>query len=946
MPIPGTKPAPLPVDEKERLAALYGYQILDTEAEQDFDDLTLLAAHICGVPIALISLIDEKRQWFKSKVGLEAAETHRDMAFCAHAIHDRDVLVVPDAAEDERFALNPLVKSDPKIRFYAGAPLVTEDNYAVGTLCVIDRVPRNLTEAQLEALQALSRQVMGQIEMRQVMRAERSYRQEIEETQKRLADFLDNANDLIQSVGPDGRFLYANRRWRETLGYSEEETKELSIFDLMMPECRQHCEESFARLMAGEDIGRVQAVFRAKDGRAVVLEGSVNCRMENGQPVETRGIYRDISDRVKVERAHEELTERLRLATKSAGMGIWEWHLGTDKLTWDDQMLRLYGFPSGKHTLSFQDWAARVATKDAQRVAKAMKAMLEEGAEYAVEFQVNLPDGGSRTLQARALLERDELGKPLRVVGVNWDISERKLMEVELARVRDEALAATKTKSEFLANMSHEIRTPMNGVIGMTTLLAETKLDEEQRDFVSTIRTSADALLALINDILDFSKIESGKLELDPHPVELRRCIAEALDLLSPKAAERGIDTGYLASEEVPDMAICDGTRLRQILINLLSNAVKFTEQGGVVVRLQAGQKAGEWHFSVQDTGVGIPEGKIARLFQSFTQADTSTTRHYGGTGLGLAICKRLVELMGGRLWVESKEGEGSTFNFTILGEMVAQERPAWRQPQTLLQGKRLLLVEDDGLNGEVVKQSGILWGMEVEVVESQVLALQRGAVGPAFDIVMLDHQLPGTDGLTLWQRLQGLAACRTSQPILLSNTRLPEEAPIKAVVYKPIRRQQMMEVMLRVGACAPEAREATTGKATATLLAANYPGQILVADDNVVNLKVATAFLTRMGYQPDKAKDGREVIEMLAVKEYDLVLLDIQMPELDGYQVASTVIANAAGNKRPYLIALTASAMESDRQKCLAAGLDDYLPKPIRVTALEAILRKYLAPK
>lgn len=821
MPIPGAKPAPLPANEKERLEALYGYQILDTEVEQDFDDLTHLAAHICGVPISLISLIDENRQWFKSKVGLEASETHRDLAFCAYAIHDRDIMTVNDARQDERFATNPLVTADPNIRFYAGAPLVTSDNYAIGTLCVIDRVPKQLTKEQEEALQALSRQVMGQLEMRRVMRAERRYRKQIEETQ--------------------------------------------------------------ARLM---------------------------------------------------------------LATKSAGMGVWEWNLVTDKHTWDDEMRRLYGYPLDKQEVTYQDWLNRVSPEDAERVSKALKATMEEGADYLVEFQVHLPDGTKRTLQARALVERDEKGRMIRITGVNWDISNRKCMELELARVRDQALEATKAKSEFLANMSHEIRTPMNGVIGMTALLSQTKLDDEQRDFVSTIRVSADSLLALINDILDFSKIEAGKLDLDLHRVEVRRCVTEALDLLAPKAAEKKIDTGYLADESVPECVITDGTRLRQILINLLSNAVKFTEKGGVVVRLEPGAERDEWHFSVQDTGVGIPADKISRLFQSFSQADSSTTRHYGGTGLGLAICKRLTEMMGGRMWVESTAGGGSTFHFTIRAQSVEQEKSAWRQPQPVLKGKRLLLVEDNALNRQIVEQYGGLWGLSVETVVSLEGALQRATQRPAFDFILLDHQLPGSDALVQWRQLKELSACRWAYPFALTDVRLPADAAIKAVIYKPIRRQQMMEVILRSLSKNPAEIAATGAKSNGTLLAELHPGKILVADDNVVNLKVASSFLTRMGYQPDTATNGREVLDALAVKHYDVVLLDIQMPELDGYQVADSVLANIPEGARPKLIALTANAMESDRHKCMAAGLDDYLAKPIKVPELERVLKAHLPAK
>jgi len=844
-----------PADEARRLEVLAQYGILDTTAEQEFDDLTRLATYIAGTPMAMVSLIDADRQWFKSKIGISEDQTPREIAFCDHAIRGRELFVVPDAQADARFSENPLVTGAPHIRFYAGMPLVSPEGTALGTLCVVDRVPRELSREQQEALRVLGRQVNAQLDLRRnMLKLVRTYA-ELAGTQEKLAAVLHSATTVgIIATNVDGVVTHFNPGAERLLGWSAEEViGKKSPFDFIL--------------------------------RSEIEERAAELAQRLGKRVRGLGYFAELAR----QGIHEE-----------------------------------------------RQWTH--VRKDGSHVpAKLAVAALHNANNEISGF-----------------------------LGVSKDLTERKRYEQELIRAREEAEDASRTKSEFLANISHEIRTPLNAILGLTELAMGTALSPEQREYLAGVQESGRGLLALMNEVLDFSRIENRKLELYTINFPLRETLSDILRTFGLRAYQKGLELILQVGPDVPEMISADAMRLRQILTNLVGNAIKFTERGEIVLRVFVDIGREEQtllHFSVADTGIGILPAKLAIIFDPFTQADSSTHRKYGGTGLGLAISKELVEWMGGRMWVESAPGRGSTFHFSlpVLGRLAAPVAP-----QGNLAGLSVLVADDNRTQRDTLAELLARRGMTPQAAAGGRAAIETletaVANGRPPAVVLLDAQMPEMDGFAVAERMRALTLppdVRRPGVVLLTSPGMPESAPrraalgIVAAVNKPIRESALFdaieEALQAAGGATAAPHRARRRTADAADAAARRPLRILLIEDNAVNQLVTTRLLEREGHSVAGAESGLRGLEALARESFDAVLMDVQMPGMDGIETTRAIRARERGpagaGRRTPIIAFTAHAMKEDRQRCLAAGMDAYLAKPVETADLLETLARVTAP-
>jgi PAS domain S-box-containing protein len=770
------------------------------------------------------------------------------------------------------------------------------------------------------------------------------------------------------------QIIEANQALLRMFGYSLTELLTMDLLALIEPSSRNLVQ---INLVSGHG-GPYEALGLHQDGSTFAIEIQTKPLFHLEQPVNIVAI-RDIGDRKRVEAALRHSQNQLNSILNSLEDIVWSISLETNEVLYlSPNTEQIYGRSAFEFFTNPMLWLKVIHIGDRRRVTTSYQTLLQYGSQK-LEYRIQRPDGEIRWVCDRTRLICNAEGKPVRIDSVVTDITERKQAEDELTRknldleqARREAETANRAKSDFLATMSHEIRTPMNAVIGMTELLLGTSLSPHQHDLVETVHSSGETLLTIINDILDFSKIESGKLSLEVQPLNLRTCVEGVLDLLAPKAAEKGLELAYLIDPSVPTHILGDLTRLRQILVNLVGNAIKFTATGEVTLTVIARKLKEEEgisnsvadlslpaanlplssapaslyavRFAVRDTGIGIPSDRLNLLFQPFTQVDSSISRNYGGTGLGLVISQRLSEMMGGRIWVDSKMGEGSTFYFSLMAHAVVL--PEVKSPIAAeLAGKRLLIVEQHPVCQTYLAMQAQNWGMEVAIAASSSAALEHIALHNLtqknFDLAIIDSQLPDLDDLMLG----ALAQQEKDQPLpivlLMPVNHLNginrTQTQIAATLNKPVKQSQLYSVI--AGILSPMVPPIPEPLQTPAQPIQEASLQVLVAEDNIVNQKVILRLLQRLGYTADVVNNGLEVLAALSNRTYDVVLMDVQMPEMDGITASERIHQILPLEQRPQIVAVTANAMQGDREECLRAGMTHYLSKPIRMEKLAEVL-------
>jgi two-component system sensor histidine kinase/response regulator len=783
---------------------------------------------------------------------------------------------------------------------------------------------------------------------------------------QRLVQFaIDHASDAAFWMKENGRLVYVNEATCQWLGYTQEDLLGLTIHDIDP----RHRKENWPRhfeFLKKKGFHTFESVLRTHEGREFPVEVTSNYLEFEGEGY-ICAFVRNITERKRIEKALRAAESKYRDIFENAVEGIFQSTLDGELLNCNPAMVRIYGYDS------IEEFKAAVTARriyvDPGRRAEFVALMQDREVVTGFESQVYRKDGSIIWTSEKAREVRDEQGEFLYYEGFVEDITERKQNAEELNKAKEEAEAASLAKGQFLANISHEIRTPMNGIIGMTELALGTDLSAEQREYLEIVKSSAESLLSLINDILDYSKIEAGKLKLDPVEFKLRTTLDRMFSALGVRAQRKGLELTANILPDVPDALIGDPDRLRQIILNLVDNAIKFTEKGDIIVHVQSELDLPDratLHFTITDTGIGIPDDKRHVIFEAFAQADSSMTRKYGGTGLGLAITSQLIELMGGDIWLESSPGRGSAFH-VLLPFTLAEDASAILTNQSTapeLRDQRVLVVDDNYANRRILQGTLINWNMRPHLVDNgpaALLALQEASdSGDPFALVLLDAMMPGMDGFTVAQKIQATPRLAHTPVILLTSAQVRQCSArcsglgIRTHLMKPIKQSDLYYAILRTLFGSREHRSewsAQSGTADSSSspqiehdAAAGRPPRILLAEDNPTNQLLVASLLQKRGYAVTMAASGKEALAAYRAEKFDLIVMDVQMPEMNGLEATAAIrtIEKNAGLHTP-ILALTAHAIDGDRDQCLEAGMDGYISKPIRLDEFMPAIAKLM---
>ncbi|HYI52860.1 MAG TPA: response regulator [Microlunatus sp.] len=768
---------------------------------------------------------------------------------------------------------------------------------------------------------------------------------------------VESGNEGIWVFDLEGTTAYVNARMADMLGYTVEEMASISLLDVLDDEGRDQGTAFLARQReAGGTTESAECLLLRRDGEPVwtVISHSP-WQDQNGAYLGLIAFVNDITERRRLSDELRRREEQLAEAQRVAHLGSWEWNIAADVLSWSDELYRIFQLAPGGFDGTFEGYLELVHPDDREMTAAIVSACLDGLPGFEFDQRIG-GRSGQKVVWVRASGEvlRDDTGRPLLMRGTALNITAYKEAESELEAARDTALAALRAKSAFLATMSHEIRTPMNGVIGLADLLIATDLDGRQRQYVAGIQTAGDALLAIINDVLDFSKIEAGRMELEVIDLDVTQVIEEVAGLLARQAHAKGIELITRGCLDLSTPLRGDPSRLRQVLLNLTANAVKFTDAGEVVLSVQlagASDEAVDLTFEVSDTGIGISPAHRQHIFQPFSQVDASTTRRFGGTGLGLAISRQLVETMGGALTVDSRLGAGSVFGFTVrLPRGEVRVAAPTRSPAPLPEGMSVLVVDDNATNRLILHEQLVAWHLRPQLADSGAAALrllhEAAAAGTPLPLALLDVNMPTMDGLELARRIKDSPELSATRLVVLTSTDVTTaelgSAHVSAHLNKPVRSEQLHDCLSQV--LQPAAPVPSPAEPAPTELHQPGRGRVLVVEDNAINQLVARGLLSRLGFEADLAANGQEALTALDRTAYAAVLMDCQMPVMDGYTATAEIRRREGGSRHIPIIAMTAGALAGDEERCLAAGMDAYLPKPINSTHLETVLTRWVS--